>query len=108
MFVRMSMEGDFGGATIVLSSCLGLYTTYLADALVDKGAEAFISWDWKVTLAHTDEACMVLLKALIEEGMTLAEAVEKVMTEVGKDVSYGGTLKYYPRKTSSLKLNLGT
>jgi len=106
MFVKMSMEGDFEGATIVLSSCLGLYTTHLADALVDRGTGAFISWDGKVRLEHTDEACMLLLKALIDEEMTMAEAVQKVIREVGPDSQYGCILKYYPRETSSLVLKL--
>ena len=104
MFVAMSMQGSFNGSIIVLSSCLGLYTRQLADAFLKKGAKAFISWDEKVSLAHTDEACMILLKFLIEERMTIGEAVEKVMVDVGTDPIYGSTLKYYPKEAGSLKL----
>jgi len=104
LFVAMSMEGNFNDSIIVLSSCLGLYTDQLAEVFMQKGAKAFISWDEKVGLAHTDEACILLLQALLEEGMTIEEAVEKVMTEVGPDPTYGGKLRYYPNEAGSLKL----
>ena len=103
-FVAMSMESKFNNSIIVLSSCLGLYTPQLADAFVKKGASAFIGWDEKVGLAHTDEASTLLLKALIEERMTIGEAVEKAMADVGSDPAYGSTLKYYPKEAGSLKL----
>lgn len=104
LFVAMSMERSFNGSIIILSSCLGLYTLELAEAFIDKGAKAFISWDEKVSLLHTDEACMLLLKALIEDGMTINQSVEKVMREVGSDPEYGGVLMYYPEEVGNLKL----
>lgn len=96
MFVRMSMEGDFRGATIVLSSCLGLYNHYLAEALIEKGARVFMSWDEKVSLEHTDEGTLTLLEALLIERLTIKEAVEKVMEDVGPDPVYNSKLRYYP------------
>jgi len=103
-FVRMSMEGDFGGASIVLSSCLGLYNQYLAEALIEKGGKVFVSWDEKVSLEHTDKAALLLLKALVEEGTTIREAVEKVMEEVGPDPIYGAVFKYYPPQAGGLRV----
>jgi hypothetical protein len=102
-FVR-SMSGHFNDSIIILSSCLGLYTPQLAQAFIDQGAKAFISWDEKVGLAHTDEACMVLLHSLIEEEMTISEAVDKAMTDVGPDTAYTSVLRYYPQEAGSVKL----
>ena len=103
-FVAGSMESKFNGSLIVLSSCLGMWMNDLAEAFLQKGARAFISWDEKVNLAHTDEACILLLKALIQQRMTISEAVGKVMTEVGPDQTYGSRLTYYPKNASSIKL----
>jgi hypothetical protein len=103
-FVIVNMDGSFNDSIIVLSSCLGLYTTELADAFVQKGATAFISWDEKVSLSHTDDACMLLLTSLITDEMTIDDAVRTVMTEVGPDTAYDSTLKYYPTEAGSLKL----
>lgn len=106
LFVSMSMKGRFNDSVIVLSSCLGLYNTQLAEAFIHKGAKAFISWDEKVSLQHTDKACMLLLKTLIEDRVTIDEAVRRVMKTVGPDQSYHSTLKYYPKEAGSLKLVL--
>jgi len=71
---------------------------------VQKGATAFISWDEKVSLSHTDDACMLLLTSLITDEMTIDDAVRTVMTAVGPDTAYDSTLKYYPTEAGSLKL----
>jgi hypothetical protein len=104
LFVARSMEGNFNDSIIVLSSCLGLYTDQLAKTFIDRGAKAFISWDEKVGLAHTDEATLVLLSSLIEEGMTVSEAVEKAMNDVGPDTAFDSMLHYYPQEAGSVKL----
>lgn len=104
LFVDMSMEGSFNDSIIILSSCLGLYTDQLAKAFIERGVTAFISWDEKVGLTHTDEATMVLLNSLIEEEMTVSEAVEKAMNDVGPDTAYDSTLHYYPQEAGSVKL----
>jgi len=96
MFVRVSMQGNFDGAAIILSSCLGLCNQHLANALIDKGASVFVSWNEKVTLEHTDRATLVLLKALIVERISVEQAVRRVMKEVGPDPTYESYLGYYP------------
>ena len=103
LFVR-SMNGHFNDSIVILSSCLGLYTNELARAFIDQGAKAFISWDEKVGLAHTDEACMVLLHSLIEEELTISEAVDKVMIDVGPDMAYNSVLCFYPQEAGNVKL----
>lgn len=104
LFVTTSMEGSFSDSIVVMSSCLGLYTEQLAQAFIERGAKAFISWDEKVGLTHTDEAIMVLLRSLIEEGMTIREAVEKAMNDVGPDTAYNSILHYYPQEAGNIKL----
>lgn len=103
-FVTNCMKGDFQNAIVVLSSCWGLHNTLLAEALRERGASSFIGWDERVTLEHTDEATLVLLKALINERLTINEAVDKAMKEVGPDQAYSSKLKYHPEGASSLKL----
>lgn len=97
-------NGDFNDSIVILSSCLGLYNYQLADAFYQKGAKVFISWDEKVSLKHTDDACTLLLKALIEDEMSIEEAIKKVMIEIGPDTAYNSVLTYYPEEAGSLKL----
>ena len=104
-FIRTS-EGDFNGATIILSSCRGLFNKYLAEAFMDKGARVFISWDDMVSLKHTDDAVLLLFKCLLMDKMTIEEAVETVMNEVGSDPDYGSTLRFYPFKEGETKLEI--
>lgn len=96
LFVRLSMEGSFNGTTIILSSCLGLYNHYLAEALIEQGASVFIGWNKTVSLEHTDKATLTLLKALVIEKTSVKEAVAKAMKEVGPDPTYKSILLYYP------------
>jgi uncharacterized protein CbrC (UPF0167 family) len=103
-FVNLSMEGNFNGSLIVLSSCLGLWMNQLSEAMVHKGARAFIGWDEKVTLAHTDKACMLLLRGLIQQRITINQAVGMAMTEIGPDPTYGSKLKYYPEDSGNIVL----
>ena len=95
-FVRSSMKGDLQGTTVVLMGCDGLATETIAEALVDKGARAVVSWSGLVAGDHTDAAAEQLLRHLVTEGLPLREAVEKTATEVGPDPAYGSVLRLYP------------
>ena len=64
-----------------------------AEWFIDQGASAYISWDGLVDLYHTDRATALLLKAICVEGLDVADAVEKVMAEVGPD-PHGSKLYY--------------
>jgi hypothetical protein len=94
-FFLNSMKGNFQGTTIVISSCYGLHNDLLAKALVAKGTSSVIGWENLVSLDHTDRAAMLLSKYLLEDGLTVKEAVDRVTAEVGKDSS-GSSLEYYP------------
>jgi hypothetical protein len=95
-FIRSTMKGSLQGATVVLMGCDGLATETIADALVDKGAEAVVSWNGLVSGDHTDAATEQLLRHLVTEGLPVREAVEKTATEVGPDPAYGSILRLYP------------
>jgi hypothetical protein len=95
-FVRSSMKGDLQGTTVVLMGCDGLATETIAEALVDKGARAVVSWSGLVAGDHTDAAAEQLLRHLVTDGLPLREAVERTATEVGPDPAYGSVLRLYP------------
>lgn len=105
LFIDRSIKGNFNNSTIILSSCFGLHNDWLADAFVKRGAKAFISWDEKVLLEHTDVASLALLRALVSEKLTINDAVAEVMNEVGPDEAYGSKLEYYPTDAGDLQLN---
>lgn len=95
-FVKSSMKGNLRDTTVVLMGCDGLATETIAEALVDKGAKAVVSWSGLVSGDHTDEATETLLRHLVTEGLPLREAVDKTATEVGPDPAYESILRLYP------------
>jgi hypothetical protein len=95
-FIKSSMKGDLRGATVVLMGCDGLATETIAEALVDRGAKAVVSWSGLVSGDHTDVATEALLRHLVTEGLPLREAVDKTETEVGPDPAYESVLRLYP------------
>jgi len=96
LFVSSSMQGDFNGSLIVISSCYGLHNALLADSLINKGASGLISWDELVSLDHTDDGIFLLTRAFIEDGLTISGSVTSVLQMVGADPIYHSVLGYYP------------
>jgi hypothetical protein len=101
-FIESSMRGNFDGATIIMMGCDGLLFDNTPKALVDKGAKAVIGWDGLVSATHTDAATERLLQYLVVDGLTMGQAVQKTMAEVGADPSYGNSLRVYPRDAAGL------
>lgn len=95
-FIRFAMEGKFDDTTIILMGCDGLWSTEAAQAFLDRGARAFVSWSGLVSAAHTDIATERLLHHLLSEGLTVGEAVAKTKAEVGPDPQYGSELFLHP------------
>jgi hypothetical protein len=95
-YVRHFMKDKLSGALVILMGCDGLTATDLAQAFLDEGASAYVSWDGPVSLEHTDEATLFLLEALTTRSMTLGEAVAHTNTLVGPDPDYNSTLHIYP------------
>jgi len=92
-FVKESMQGSFGGALVVLMGCDGLRSQETAQAFLDKGASAFVSWTNQVSGPHTDEATAKLLKHLYLDDETVEQAVQQTAAEVGPDPAYAGELR---------------
>jgi len=88
--------GDFDGATVIMMGCEGLLSTRTAEAFVDLGAQAYISWDEAVTASHTDSATSALLQHLLVEKRSASDSVEQTMADVGPDPVYGSRLAIYP------------
>jgi hypothetical protein len=94
-FITDSMEGNFGGATIVLMGCNGLTTSRTAEAFIEKGARAVIGWTDLVSAEHSDEATERLLEHLVVDKEDTADAVTKTMAEVGPDPAFHSILRVY-------------
>lgn len=92
-FVRYSMEGSFDGALIIMMGCDGLRSQKTAEAFLEKGADAFVSWSKPVSAPHTDAATEHLLERLLIDGLPTAEAVSRTAEEIGPDPLYEGELR---------------
>lgn len=100
-FVTQSMEGRFPNTVIIMMGCSTLYLDDLAQAFIEKGASTYLGWDATVGLDYVDEATPILATNLYSKGMTIKEAVDKTMAEVGPDPDYHASLKYYQAKSGS-------
>jgi hypothetical protein len=100
-FVKDSMEGRFNDTTIIAMGCEGLTHTTMAEAFIEKGAKAYISWNGTVSASHTDEATVSLLRHLITERQTVEEAVKQTMDEVGPDPAGNSILVFYPDRAGA-------
>lgn len=95
-FIESSVKGEFLNSVIIAMGCDGLRYTDMAQAFIEKGAKAYISWNASVSASHTDVATTQLLKHLVTEEQTIEQAVENTMQEVGPDPAYKSLLTYYP------------
>jgi hypothetical protein len=96
LFVTESMQGNLGGAGIVLMGCDGLRGQKVAQAFVQKGAGAVVGWDDLVGADHTDAATLALLRHYLDDHMSLQDAAAAARTDVGPDSSSGAELRSYP------------
>ncbi len=92
-FIEESMRGKFD-ARFVMMGCDGLRSQRMAQAFLDKGANAFVSWSRSVSAAHTDTTSERLLENLLLDGLTAAHAVTQTSAEMGSDPLYGAELRF--------------
>lgn len=97
-FVTSSTNGKFQNTLIIMMGCEGLNNTKMAEAFIEKGAKAYISWKGSVSASHTDQAAIHLLQHYLTEKQTIKQAVENTMKEVGTDPAYKSLLTYYPSR----------
>jgi len=95
-FVKSRMNGRFGNTIIVMMGCNGLTYVDMAKAFTEKGAKLYIGWDNAVSASHTDSAITQLLQHFLIEKLTLSEAVQETLNEVGFDPVYNSQLIYHP------------
>ena len=92
-FVDDSMQGDFDGALIVMMGCDGLRSQRTAEAFLNRGASAFVSWTKPISASHTDRATEALLQRLLIDELPVEDAVAQTAAEVGPDPVYEGELR---------------
>jgi hypothetical protein len=107
LFVEQSMKGSFNDTTIVMMGCYGLEYPGMAEAFIQRGAKAYISWNGSVASDHTDQATINLLKHLVTQKQPVGQAVDNTMKEVGEDPEYKSALSYYSSPTEEPKVNNG-
>ena len=95
-FITYSMRGRFDETLIVMMGCDGLRSQETAQAFLDKGATAFVSWSRSVSASHTDAATQRLLEKLLIEGLPVRDAVAQTAAEVGPDPVYEAQLRMLP------------
>jgi len=96
LFVKYSMKEKFNNTFIMMMGCYGLEYPSMAEALIEKGAKVYISWNGSVLASHTDQATTHLLQHLITEKQTIKNAITQTIREVGTDPAYNSRLIYYP------------
>jgi len=95
-FITQSMRGSFHDALIVMMGCDGLKSDRTAEAFLQKGAKAFVSWSGPVSASHSDAAALRLLEKSVIDGLPVADAVAQTAAELGRDPSYGAELRVLP------------
>ncbi len=100
-FLLNSLEGRFDNTVIIMMGCSGTYLEDMATAFILKGASTYLGWDASVGLGYVDQATANLITNLCDKGMTIEQAVERTMAEIGPDPEYNAYLKYYPAKSRS-------
>ena len=77
----------------------------LAKAFLDVGA-AYVSWDGPVSLEHTDEATLAMLRGLVAKRMCLGDAVRYSLELVGPDPMYFSFMCFFPEEEGSFCIEL--
>jgi hypothetical protein len=90
------MQDSFDKTLIVMMGCDGLRSQRTAQAFLDKGASAFVSWTRRVSASHTDATTLRLLEKVLVEGLPVGDAVAQTAAELGPDPSYGAELRVLP------------
>jgi hypothetical protein len=89
----------FKGSIVIVDSCFGLNGTSMAEALIEKGASAYIAWNQGVFSKYSDDATIALVENLAK-GMSVKQAVENVPD----DQDFGSILSFYPSDGENAKL----
>ncbi len=93
-----SLEGQFPKSVVVAMGCWSLKEGLegMADAFRKKGAEVYFGWTEEVGVDHTDNETVRLLRMLLIDNKTVADAVRGIIP----DWTFGSEMKYYPQTDS--------
>ena len=98
-FIRKYLNLD--NTLIIQMGCNGISSNDLAEAFLESGAVAYISWDGPVTLETTDTATLQLIKHIIE-GQTPEEATENIQNLHYSEKIYESQLVCIKKEIDSL------
>jgi len=87
-----SYVGSFNNSTVIAMGCFSMESNDMAEAFIEKGADAYVGWSGSVSASHTDSATISLLKHLLVDHQTITEAVDQTMRDVGADSTYQSVL----------------
>lgn len=99
-----SLEGSFPKSIVIAMGCWSLKPEckQMAEAFIKKSAEAYIGWTGLVGTNHTDRETTKLLRMLLEENKTIADAVNSI----NPDWNFRGSqMEYHPQTAGSLKIS---
>jgi hypothetical protein len=100
-FITENTAGQFDNTVIIMMGCFSLYINDLARAFIMKGANTYLGWNGNLSLEYVDEATTKLIRNLSQEEMTIKEAVDKVMADMGPSPVYNAQLIYYPARNEN-------
>lgn len=103
-FITHSMKGNFNDAVVIIAGCSCLYDNDLAQAFIQKGASAYLTWDATVNLDYVEQATISLIENLCSERLPVNKAVDLTMATNGADPKHGASLKYYPPQSGAKTL----
>lgn len=98
-----NLEGYFPKSVVIAMGCNSLNETCteMAEAFIKKGAKAYIGWTGLVESSHTDNETVKLLKMLLKENKTIAEAVSNTSL-----VQYPPSkMNFYPSSEGNLTIS---
>ena len=77
-----NIEGNFPRSIVIAMGCwsLKIDADQMAQAFLDKGAEAYIGWTNIILPKDTDAATTTLLETFVNQGLPLAQAVSQTKT----------------------------
>ncbi len=98
------LEGTFPQSIVIAMGCQTLNQTAgqpMAKAFCDvKKAKVYIGWSSWVSVQHSDEEIIKLMKRLLRENKTIRDAVGNA----SQDPYWGAYLKFYPESARDLKI----
>lgn len=96
-YVSEKFEGKFPNSIVIVLSCYSMWDQVLASAFIERGASVFVGIDYKTDINYLDKVGLELVK-LLSQKIDVAEAVLRIMENIGPDPSTGAKILYYMEK----------